>query len=274
MSNNCFSEIEQLKCEVQDLLLEITRKTNKLEDIYKEYIKQVPKDNLIALDTLFFQISFIKKDSFSCNELFELVIYQMYGQYFKFYTKIINYVESLRNVNKNEMFKGLDFKKKFSAYNDLRYVEYPFYEIKTIHDLIVSIIDCISVYTLKTRREIEHDCVNTSNGVDIDTLVFERSRFNNNLMNENRMFAHTVNKFYDYQRKTLNRIILKLRFLYLQIETEIRFESLDKYPKEQQIMNDLEQEKIIPQDNNNFLAKLFTNIRFFIFNFFENMYRI
>lgn len=224
--SNDFIEIEDFKNDIYRIIAEIEGKCDSLENIYKEYLKQATKtkDYLMSLDTLFFQLNLTKKDINNYSTLFNLFIYQMYGQYYKFYKKILH---NLENVDKTELFKDLVYERNFTSYTDLHFKEYSFDEIRSIHNLIVSIMSCISNYIEKQKYEIEDDDVRVNKGVSIDTLVFEKRRFNDILINENRLFHSIMKKFYDYQKKMMKRIMLKLKLLYFQIDTDIQFESFN-----------------------------------------------
>lgn len=229
--SNDFAEIEDYKNDIFRIISEIEGKCGSLENIYKEYLKQATKtkDYLMSLDTLFFQLNLTKTDINNYSTLFNLFIYQMYGQYYKFYKKILH---NLQNVHKTELFKDLVYEKKFTSYTDLHFKEYSFDEIRSIHNLIVSIMACISNYIEKQKYEIEDDDIRVNKGVSIDTLVFEKRRFNDILMNENKLFHSIMKKFYDYQRRIMKRIMLKLKLLYFQIDTDIQFESFDYSPRQ------------------------------------------
>lgn len=232
MSNsNDFIEIEDFKNDICRIISEIEGKCCNLENIYKEYIKQATKtkDYLISLDTLFFQLNLTREDVNNYATLFDLFIYQMYGQYYKFYKKILH---NLENVDKTELFKDLVYEKDFTSYTDLEFKEYSFDEIRSIHNLISSIMTCITTYIEKQKYEIEDDIIRVNKGVSIDTLVFEKRRFNDILMNENKLFHSIMKKFYDYHKKIMKRIMLKLKLLYFQIDTDIQFESFNYSPRQ------------------------------------------
>lgn len=277
--SNDFIEIEDYKNDIFRIISEIEGKCDSLENIYKEYLKQATKtkDYLMSLDTLFFQLNLTKKDVNNYSTLFNLFIYQMYGQYYKFYKKILH---NLDNVDKTELFKDLVYEKNFTCYTDLHFKEYSFDEIRSIHNLIVSIMTCISNYIEKQKYEIEDDDIRVNKGVSIDTLVFEKRRFNDILMNENRLFHSIMKKFYDYQKKIMKRIMLKLKLLYFQIDTDIRFESFNYYPR-QSITPDIDSkfrkvakqkdfESILLQEfNYSPIVKtdIFTSVKLFVFKF-------
>ena len=107
-----------------------------------------------------------------------------------------------------------------------------FEEIKSIHNTIISIMTSINNYIEQQKYEIEDDDVRVSKGVSIDTLVFEKRRFNQILLNENKLFESIRKKFYEYQKKIMKRIMLKLKLLYFQIDTDIQFESFNYTPRQ------------------------------------------
>lgn len=274
-----FIEIEDYKNDIFRIITEIEGKCENLENIYKEYLKQATKtkDYLMSLDTLFFQLNLTKKDTNNYSELFSLFIYQMYGQYYKFYNKVLR---NLENIDKTDLFKDLVYEKKFTSYTDLHYKEYSFEEIRSIHNLIVSIMTCISNYIEKQKYEIEDDDVRVNKGVSIDTLVFEKRRFNDILINENRLFHSIMKKFYDYQKKIMKRIMLKLKLLYFQIDNDIQFESFN-YSTRQSITPNIDAkfrkvakqqdfESILLQEFNHtpvIKTDVFTSVKLFIFKF-------
>tara|TARA_R110001592_G_scaffold59056_4_gene179021 strand:+ start:4962 stop:5825 length:864 start_codon:yes stop_codon:yes gene_type:complete len=279
--SNDFIEIEDYKNDIFRIISEIEGKCDSLENIYKEYLKQATKtkDYLMSLDTLFFQLNLTKKDINNYSELFSLFIYQMYGQYYKFYKKILH---NLENLDKTELFKDFVYGKNFTSYTDLNFKEYSFDEIRSIHNLIVSIMTCISNYIEKQKYEIEDDDIRVNKGVSIDTLVFEKRRFNDILMNENRLFHSIMKKFYDYQKKIMKRIMLKLKLLYFQIDTDIQFESFNYSPRQsitpnidskfRKVSKQKDFESILLQEfNYSPIVKnnIFTTFKLLIFNFFS-----
>lgn len=221
-----FIQIEDYINDTIRIITEIEGKCNSLENIYKQYLKQVVDTELYltTLDTLYFQITLTKAELKNYTSLFDIFIYQMYGQYYKFYLKVL---QSIKNINKQEIFKDINLDKNFLPYNDLEIEKYSVEDIKCIHNFILSIILCIDNYIEKQKYEIEDDYVRINKGVSIDNLVFEKKKFVQLLSNENKFFIKTKTKFYEYQKKILNRIILKLKLLYLQIDQDIQFESFN-----------------------------------------------
>ena len=278
---NDFIEIEDYKNDITRIIVEIETKCENLENIYKEYLKQATKtqDYLMSLDTLFFQLNLTRKDLDNYSNLFDTFIYQMYGQYYKFYKKILT---NLSVIDKTELFKGITYENDFTPYTDLMFQEDSFEEIRSIHNVIISIMTCINNYIEKQRYEIEDDDIRVSKGVSIDTLVFEKRRFNQTLLNENKLFESIRKKFYEYQKKIMKRIMLKLKLLYFQIDTDIQFESFNYSPRQSITASiDSKFKKIARQDDfesvllDEFNPKqeiivsdsIFSSIRIYIFKF-------
>ena len=223
-----FIEIEDYKNDILRIISEVENKCKTLDDIYKQYLQQATQTSnyLMSLDTLYFQLELTKTDVSNYANLFYLFIYHMYGQYYKFYMKILYNLNNF-NIDKSEIFKDIIIHKDFTPYNDIRFENYSFEEIRSIHNLIISIITNIDNHIEKQKYEIDDDFVRVKKGVTIDTLVFEKRKFNKMLENESILFKSIKSKFYEYQVQKMGRIMLKLKLLYFQIDTDIQFESFN-----------------------------------------------
>ena len=234
MSSEQFNKIEDYKNDITRVIEEIDDKCIHLDSTYKKYIKQIEisSEFSMSLDTLFFQISLTKKDACNYTELFNLFLYHMYGQYYKLLMKMTsNYSENssiIENVSSLE----------FSAFDDINYKMYPFEETTKIHDTIINIMSIVKTFISKIEYEIEDDTVRVNKGIGIDNLVFEKRHYIDILSNKNKLHCEMLNKMYKYQKKTLSRIMLKIKLLYFQIASDIQFESFN-YTKRESITNNL-----------------------------------
>lgn len=235
MSSEDFNKIEDYKNDIIRIIEEIDEKCIQLDSIYKRYIKQIEtkSDFSMSLDTLFFQISLTKRDAHNYTELFNLFLYQMYGQYYKLLMKMMSgysdTLELLENVSSPE----------FLAFDDINYKMYPFEETCKIHSAIINLISNIKTFISKSEYEIEDDTVRVNKGIGIDNLVFEKRHYVDILSNKNKLHNEMLNKLYKYQKKTLSRIMLKLKLLYFQIASDIQFESFN-YSSRETITNTLD----------------------------------
>ena len=221
-----FIKIEDYKNDITRIIGEINVKCEKLDATYIQYLKQATSnpEYIISLDTLFFQLYLTKQDINNYNTLFNTYIYQMYGQYYKFYKKIIH---NLEDVNTSKIFKDFEYSKNFAPFDDINFKMYSFEEILSIHTLIISIINCINNYISKQGYEIEDDVIRVNKGVSIDTLVFEKKHSITILENKVKLYNSILTKYYEYQKKVSRRIMLKLKLLYFQIDNDVQFESFN-----------------------------------------------
>ena len=90
----------------------------------------------------------------------------------------------------------------------------------------------VKTFISKSEYEIEDDTVRVNKGIGIDNLVFEKRHYIDILSNKNKLHCEMLNKMYKYQKKTLSRIMLKLKLLYFQIASDIQFESFNYSTKE------------------------------------------
>ena len=228
MSSGDFIKIEDYKNDITRIIEEIDEKCIQLDSIYKRYIKQTETNSefSMSLDTLFFQIYLTKRDAHNYTELFNLFLYQMYGQYYKLLMKMkSNYSENLSII---ENLSSLEF----SSFDDIHYKMYSFEETSKINDNIINIMSAVKAFISKGEYEIEDDTVRVNKGIGIDNLVFEKQHYIQILSTKNILHTEMLNKLYKYQSKTLSRIMLKLKLLYFQIVSDIQFESFNYSTRE------------------------------------------
>ena len=220
-SNEDFIQIEDIKNDVYRLIKEVNIKCETLEEIYKEYLSEAVKktDYLMSLDVLFFQIELTKEDSSNYNNLFNSFLSKMYGQYYKLYIKIVNN-EELKNILDSNLYVS------FIPFDDLKYKDYPFSETQRIHNLITSILNKINEHVSREAYTVEDDEVRIKKGININHLVYEKTHDMEVYKQKSKLFSKILKNYYDYQKKFLRRMLLKLKLLFFQIDSDIEFESV------------------------------------------------
>ena len=88
------------------------------------------------------------------------------------------------------------------------------------------------MYITKSNYEIEDDTVSVKNGISIDNLVFEKKHLVESLKNKIILHISTITKFYTYQKKVMSRIMLKIKLLYFQLDSDIKFETFNYNPRQ------------------------------------------
>ena len=257
MSYESFIKIEDCKNDIYRIIEEIDDKCLQLESIYKKYVKQteINPQFTMSLDTLFFQISLTKKDAKNYRDLFNLFLYQSYGQYYKLFIKIKGSYSG-----NEEIFENIT-NVEFSPFDDINYKLYSFDELVKIHDAMINVIYNVKNYVAKSEYEIEDDTVRVDKGIGIDNLVFEKKHYNELFINKNKLHNEMLIKLYQYQLKTLSRIMLKLKLLYFQIVSDIQFESFN-YTGRESITKTIDSKLKNVADKQNFEDLLIDEIKY------------
>jgi hypothetical protein len=237
-NNEDFLYIEDCKNDIYSLIKDINEKCTNLEDLYKEYLQEVLKHDthLMSLDVLFFQIELTYEDIKNYTSLFNEFLSRMYGMYYKLYIKIIN---SLKDIKLDNIFGNNVFFKP-TPFDDLNKREYNFDETEKIHTTIINIMTSITQYISKQKYSIEDDEVysKTHKGININQLVFEKTHDNEILLQKTKLFNSILENYYEYQKKFLKRMILKLKVLQFQINSDIEFQTSKRESKNNVNVND------------------------------------
>ena len=223
--NEEFIHIEDLKNDTERFISEINEKCEKLENIYNEYIKEAVRhpDYLTSLDILFYQIELTKEEIKNYTNLFNSFLSNTYGQYYKFYNKILH---NLRDSNTLDIFAGTTINYDFTQYDDINFKFYSFEETQRIHNVILIIINYIDQYISRQGYKVVDDEIRIDNGININQLVYEKKHFIELFGNKRKLFTKILKNFYEYQEKFLKRMILKLKILYCQLDSDIQFETV------------------------------------------------
>lgn len=225
-----FVKIEDYKNDISRILDEIEEKCGLIRSTYKQYIKQTEKNKafMTTLDTMLYQLNLTELELSNHKNFFDYHIYYTYGQYYKLYLKLHHGFNELQMsdfyIEANRI--------QFQPFDDINYKFYSFESIIKIHNWIVSFITNVKMYISKCNYEIEDDSVRVKNGVSIDNLVFEKKHLVETLRNKVILHISTITKFYTHQKKVMSRIMLKIKLLYFQIDSDIKFETFNYNPRQ------------------------------------------
>lgn len=225
-NNSDFIFIEDCKNDVSRLMNEIELKCDKLEILYRDYLREAvkQKDYLMSLDTMFFQISLTKQDLKNNKTLLNSFLNTVYGQYFKFYKKILN---SLEECDTTEIFNDFSLIRNFRTYYDLEdSFEYTFDEIDSVHSVIYNIINLIEQYIHRKKYTIEDDNIRVEKGINIHHLVYQKTHNIEVLTQKNLLFKKILNDYYISQKKFFKRLQLKLKIQFCQLDSDIKFDTV------------------------------------------------
>jgi hypothetical protein len=225
-----FVKIEDYRNDISRILDEIEEKCVHLKSTYNQYIKQTEKNKafIMTLDTMLYQISLADLELADHKKFFNYHIYYTYGQYYKLYIRIKN---GFSELHFSDFYKEAQ-RIEFDPFDDINFKYYPFENIIKIHNWIINFISNIKMYITKSNYEIEDDTVRVKNGISIDNLVFEKKHLVETLKNKIILHISTITKFYTYQKKVMSRIMLKIKLLYFQLDSDIKFETFNYNPRQ------------------------------------------
>lgn len=220
--NEDFLYIEDCKNDIDKIIKDINHKCENLYSIYKEYIKQAVKKEefLSSLDKMLFQIEITKQDANNCVDLYNNFLYKIYGQYYKFYNKMLSI---LSNLDSFDFTKQIEIK-KFRPFKDLEYTYYSFEEISGLNKAITDIIEHLTETINRQMYTIEDDTTRVNKGVNINELVYEKRYTIETLKQKKELFSKILNDYYSFQKKFLERFMLKLKLLLYHIVKDVEIE--------------------------------------------------
>ena len=220
--NEDFLYIEDCKNDIDKIIKDMNHKCENLYSIYKEYIKQAVKKEefLSSLDKMLFQIEITKQDANNCVDLYNNFLYKIYGQYYKFYNKMLSI---LSNLDSFDFTKQIEIK-KFRPFKDLEYTYYSFEEISGLNKAITDIIEHLTETINRQMYTIEDDTTRVNKGVNINELVYEKRYTIETLKQKKELFSKILNDYYSFQKKFLERFMLKLKLLLYHIVKDVEIE--------------------------------------------------
>ena len=165
--NNSFETIKEYKNDIENILGYITNKVEELNVIYNNYLKEI-NDKLtyrISLDTFNFQTKLIDIENNNNNKLFNLFFNRIYGDYYKLYKKLIEYVKNnitvIKIVNNNT----------YPKYKDLdQLTNYSFDLTQSIFTDILNILNELNNYIIKENHNVREIQKKQNNGININNF--------------------------------------------------------------------------------------------------------
>ena len=219
---NSFETIKDYKNDIDNVFRYIKNKTEILTCMYNDYLKEI-KDTInyrLSLDSFNFQTKLINIEHDNYNKIFKFFINRMYGDYYKLYNKLIDYVKNnvknVKIVNDNQ----------YPKYKDLEVnVEYNIEIIDDIYSNILSILTELSNYCLKENHLIKEITKKQNNGININNFLNEK-KYSIIILEQKINFYYEILKGYiQTQKKFFKRLYLKLKLIYAQLCHDINLET-------------------------------------------------
>ena len=247
---NSFETIKDYKNDIDNVFRYIKNKTEILTCMYNDYLKEI-KDTVnyrLSLDSFNFQTKLINIEHDNYNKIFKFFINRMYGDYYKLYIKLIDYVKNnvknVKIVNDNQ----------FPKYKDLEVnIEYNIEIIDDVYSNILSILTELSNYCLKENHLIKEITKKQNNGININNFLNEK-KYSIIILEQKINFYYEILKGYiESQKKFFKRLYLKLKLIYAQLCHDINLEtSVNKNNSNLGKINSFSTERDESDENDNF----------------------
>ena len=218
-----FNDIKNLRESIIYLLDCLNIKIQTLKSIYKELLEN-NKSQSFGLDSLHFQNKIINIECDHKDLLFKIVDNRIYGDYYKLYQNIVNYV--INNIDDKKIIQLCENAKHYSVYKDLvENKEYDFHDTTEIHKDIIQIIESLLNELLIRESDLKIEDKKRKSGLNIDNLI-NSYNFNNIILKQQiDLYINYLKVFHNFHIKYLHRFNLKAKLFYGQINSDIKLEN-------------------------------------------------
>ena len=261
---NQFENVKDYKNDIDNVLKYINNKNLILTNIYNDYLTEhINKSNYKnSLDTFNFQTKLINLEYQSYTKIYKIFINRMYGDYYKLYRKLVDYIQSNINELTNFNLIKIVLSNNYPKYKDLEiYNEYSFEIIDNIFTEILSIISELSSYCIKENhliRELENK---KNHGININHFLNEKKYSIIILEQKINFYYELLNGYIQFQNKYSKRLLFKLKLIYTQISHDIDLETSISKHKNIKENNEIQEMKDIGEVSlkNNLNSFILTN---------------
>ena len=241
-----FDKVRDMRDEIGSLFRVLDGRISKLGDVYNDFIDNTKrlktpdvKAFIFSLDSFYFQNSLLKREYDYLNDYYNIIINRMYGEYYKLYKLMTDYVEKSHIDNKlNELLKN----KKYPKYDDLDETKvYEFPLIVQLNEDIIGIVSHLINILRDKEQSLKSYTANQNFGLNVNNFV---STFNYDVVMLNEqiiLYEKYLDFFYHVHEKLLKRLITKISLLEAQLNADIKFEGglIGKRKDNKSLMEDM-----------------------------------
>ncbi len=220
---NKFTNLKKIKTELDVLLNTLKLKLTKLKDTYVDFV-QNNKSNvfIFGLDSFYFQTSLLQKEYNYLIDYKNTIINRMYGEYYKLFKLIIEYIDRSHVDNK---LKDILKKKQYPRYDDLDDRKtYDFNLIVQLNEDILSIVNGLINILKGKEQSLKQYTTNQNYGLNVNNFVSTYNYEVNVLQEQINLYEKYLDFFYHVHEKLFKRLITKISILEAQINADIKFE--------------------------------------------------
>ena len=171
-----FDNVRGMREEISTLFEGLDGRISKLGEVHNEFIRSTKtiktpdmKAFIFSLDSFYFQNSLLKRENNYLREYYGSIINRMYGEYYKLYKLITDYIEKSRVDDKlNDTLKN----KKYPKYDDLdEEKQYDFNLIVQLNEDIINIITYLINILRNKECALKAFTANQNYGLNVNNFV-------------------------------------------------------------------------------------------------------
>ena len=219
-----FNNIKEIRKNSETILNNLNLKINAIHKVYLSYIQKTTRsEHNFGLDSFYFQKIMLEQENIYLKQFFSMIDNQIYKDYYKLYRLINKYIkESI--IDKN-LSQSCTPKHNYPIYKDLDNEHtYDFNTTIILHDDIINILNTLNKYTTIKEVEWKNHEGKAYKGFNIENFVNTEKYLNRQIQQQIAMYIDFLDVFIKYHEKYLSRLNIKLKLLYAQIQSDIKFD--------------------------------------------------
>jgi len=166
-----FNNITDMRDGITKIFETLKIKTEKLKDIYSDFIKN-NKDNLFVfgLDSFHFQSKLIDIEFDDMKRLNAGIMNRIYCEYYKLYKIVQKYIKD--NITDRKILELVHIENNYPVYKDLEpYKEYDYIVTQDIHENILILLGSINSVLINKEHDLRVLQDKNRTGLNIDNYV-------------------------------------------------------------------------------------------------------
>ena len=229
---NDFTELKNKIDHVEQIFEKVHYKSNKLKETYEEFISRNKHIDSFGVDSLHFQSKLIECDIQHIDKKYILICNKVYGEYYTLFKMISKFVNE--NIDNKRIKDICNVAHKYPVYKKLEpYKKYTIEPIDDIHHVIIQTITEMYNLLQTKENELKMDEKKSIKGLNIGNFVNRFKHENHYLDSQIKLYLNYLDVFHDYHNKYLERVIGELKYLYSQMEEELKFDEDDEDEEEE-----------------------------------------
>lgn len=218
-----FSNITDLEETIRKNCSLLEGKIKILSDYYLSMDKYTNKyEYIFGIDSFRFQSRMINLEYDDIKRLYSSHLNRMYGEYFKLYKIISNFITTINNNKLNAVLKANNY---FPIYKDLEpFKKYEYKLIIDLHDVLLLFVNGIIAYNLDKINELNHEKQKQELGLNINNFIFSFDSDNKLVDEKISLFINYLTFFHELHLKYMTRFLSKINLFISQINHDITFD--------------------------------------------------